>query len=485
MGSDGRGFRKPLRICFGIVAVLILVGCGGEGGTPQVPEPPTLPLQTPGHASQAPTVELHGRLHVGADVGPPAGALRAAGAHGEARVSHGTVHDGVGAAEVIAYLQADAASYDGADGDGMEDSLFPDGLVFRFGTTPPTVRVAEDTPPELVDETVRVVQAINAALPRDWQLGFDTEPALGDIVDPPEGEIRVTFAAESDWPPDVAPPGGEDIGLAVASYTTVPTGDPMAPFKIEIVDGQVWVDPARTTGLERLGVLAHEIIHLLGRGHVDPERFPMTLMVAGGSAELSEHILHPLDREALLAVYGRLESGVTPDRLADALGPWLDTSLHVHGAIDLSGDEITFGAALRNGLSQPWAMGPLPSSNLADNRALSGSVAWSGRLLGLTPAAEAVAGAAHLTVDLATLSGTADFTALEHWAAGQPPGAVGSGSTWHDGDLSYAIQVRGNTFIDTGGDDGTVTGAFLGAGHEGMGGVLVREDLGAGFGGTR
>ena len=39
--------------------------------------------------------------------------------------------------------------------------------------------------------------------------------------------------------------------------------------------------------------------------------------------------------------------------------------------------------------------------------------------------------------------------------------------------------------VSAGGDAGTVTGAFFGASHEGMGGVLVRDDLRAGFGGSR
>ena len=77
--------------------------------------------------------------------------------------------------------------------------------------------------------------------------------------------------------------------------------------------------------------------------------------------------------------------------------------------------------------------------------------------------------------------GTADFTGLEQWAADAAPGAAGTGATWHDGDLSYAIAVRGNTFVQTGGDDGTVTGAFFGLAHEGMGGVLERDDLSAGL----
>ena len=332
---------------------------------------------------------------------------------------------------------------------------------------------------------MRAVQAINAALPRDWQLGFNSDPASADDIGDPEGKILVRFALQIEWPRGIASPTGKDVGVALPSYRAVQTGDPEMPIRIEIVAGRVFVDHTQTDGLERLGVIAHEIIHLLGRNHVDANRFPGTIMVAGGSEELTEHILHPLDREALLAAYDHLEPGTAQDDLASDLGDWTDTSLHVRGAVDIEGGEIAFGTALRNGLAQPWATGPSPHTNLADNAALSGSVAWSGRLLGLTPDAEAVAGAAHLSVDLATLTGSADFTGLEQWAADAAPGALGTGTMWHDGDLGYAIEVRGNTFVQTGGDDGTVTGAFFGPAHEGMGGVLERDDLSAGFGGTR
>ncbi len=208
-------------------------------------------------------------------------------------------------------------------------------------------------------------------------------------------------------------------------------------------------------------------------------------MVSGGSEELSEHILHPLDREALLAVYSRLQPGTAPASIAEVLGPWSDTSVHVRGTLGIPGGDIAFGAAVRNGLSQPWAFGPTPYTDLEDNTELSGSITWSGRLTGLTPRAETVAGAASLTVELATLSGKVDFTVLEHWAANAAPGPIGTGATWHDGDLSYRIEARGNTFGQTGGDAGTVTGAFFGPAHEGMGGVLERNDLSAGFGGKR
>ncbi len=471
----------------GLGVALTLGACIHRSDDARSPEVPALPLQTALQAPQAPIVALGNAIHVGADVAPPADALPQAATHGDARVAHGSVQDGVGAAELIAYLEADTAAFQTGEEEeyGMPADTIIEAPLLRFRSDPPTVYVADGTPPALVDETVRVVQAINAALPRDWQLGFSPDPAPAGAIEAPEGEILVTFARQEDWTTEAVPPDGEDIGLAEPRYSLMPTGDPAAPFSIEIAAGRVFVDHTRTDGLERLGVIAHEIIHLLGRGHVDPARFPDTITAAGGSEELTEHILHPLDREALLAVYGRLEPGTVPGDFATELGDWADTSLHVQGAIDIEDGEIAFGAALRNGLVQPWATGPAPHAALADNAELSGSVAWSGRLLGLTPDAETVAGAAALSVDLATLVGTADFTGLEHWAADAAPGAVGTGAMWHDGDLRYAIEVRGNTFVQTGGDAGTVTGAFFGSAHEGMGGVLERDDLSAGFGGTR
>ena len=325
--------------------------------------------------------------------------------------------------------------------------MFLEGLVFRFAEAPPTVRV---------------VQAINAALLREWQLRFGPDPLSSVAPEPADGEILVTFAPQANWPAEAVSPVDGDIGLAVPRYAILPTGDPEVPGSIEIVAGRVWVDPTQTEGAERLGVIAHEIIHLLGRNHVDPERFPETLMVAGGSEELSAHILHPLDREALLAVYGRVAAGTTPDRIAEELGPWSDTSVHVRGDIGNEEREVAFGAALRNGLAQPWAVGPIPNAGLGANTALSGSVRWSGRLLGFTPHAESVAGAAELTVDLPTLSGSLDLSGLEYWSADAAPGTEGSGAAWNDGELSYRISVRGNTFVHTGGDEGFVTGGGVG-----------------------
>ena len=385
-------------VTIGLAATL--VACGGQGPLP-VTATPELPLQTAVHAPQAPAVDLDGRLHVGAAVAAPAGTLPIVAVHGGASVSHGTFRDGVRAAELVSYLRADAVSYGAPDDeDGSDVELLPGGLVFRFAAEPPTVRVAEGTPAALIDETVRVVQAINAALPRAWQLRFGTDPVPVGTPVPADGEILIAFAPQASWPAEALAPDDEGIGLAEPRYAIVPTGDPEVPWRIEIVAGWVWVDPSQTERVERMGVIAHELIHLLGRNHVDPERFPETLMVAGGSEELTRHILHPLDREALLAVYGRLATATTPDRIAEELGPWSDTSLHVRGELELEEHKIAFGTALRNGLSQPWAVGPTPNTDVRGNTALSGNIFWSGRLLGLTPRAETVAGAAALTVEL-------------------------------------------------------------------------------------
>ena len=140
---------------------------------------------------------------------------------------------------------------------------------------------------------------------------------------------------------------------------------------------------------------------------------------------------------------------------------------------------------LRNGYAEAWAHGVRPTTTLTQNRGLSGQATWEGALVGITPAAEPVAGDAAIGVNLATMRGTADFTALESWAARAAPGDAGTGMQWLDGDLGYTIAIRGITFRQTGGDAGTLTGVFTGRSHEGAAGTLERSDLTAAFGASR
>ena len=471
-----------------VAGLLVLVSCTRVEDTRV--SSPVLPLQEPTHAEQAPVSNLDGILHVGAAAAPPTDALPRTVRHGSVSVHHGELPNAVTRAELLAYLHEDALSHVPAGAEtGSDEQLFPDGLLLRFAADPPLVRVAEGTPPELVDEAVRVVQLLNMALPQDWQIGFADEPGTLGTTAPVSSEIIITFAALEEWPegvvPPQGPPEGGGIGLAVPLLEIYATGDPERPWTLQITGGRIWIDPMRTEGDERLGVIAHELIHVLGRAHPDPTRFPDTIMVAGGGDGPTLHILHPLDRAALFAVYSRVEPGATPDAIGIDFGPWADTSTHLYGVLGLADGEIAFGAAFSNGLVQPWATGPGPGSELAENPHLAGTAHWSGRLLGFTPAAEAVAGAAELAVRLDSLDGDLTFSALEHWPAGTAPGALGTGSMWQDGDLGYRIEVRGNTFGQTGGDTGTVTGAFFGPAHEGMGGIIVRDDLSAGFRGIR
>ena len=104
---------------------------------------------------------------------------------------------------------------------------------------------------------------------------------------------------------------------------------------------------------------------------------------------------------------------------------------------------------------------------------------------GLTPEAEVVAGVAGLVVDFPARTGRLAFTELETWGLNEVPGAVGTGSPWLDGELSYRTTVRGNAFVGTHGDQCAVRGTLFGESHEGIGGVLRRDDFGGGFGGRR
>ena len=452
-----------------IALAATLTACGGGSGLPVADLPPLLP-QTALDARQAPFVDLDGSLHIGADVAAPAGRLPFVASHGDTGVAHGTIR-----------------RRRRRFGDGC---LSPGGLFVtrepgrgRWHRCPgPPRRPGPSVCGDAADRSRRGRHACRVdrrdgsrdpgdqcGLASRWQLRFDAEALPAGTPAPADGEILVTFAAQADWPSEAVPPVDEGIGLAEPRYGIAPTGDPAVPWSIEIVAGRVWVDRSQTGGQERLGVIAHELIHLLGRNHVDPGRFPRTLMVAGGSEELSEHILHPLDREALLAVYGRLGSATSPDRIAEDLGPWSDISMHVRGRLAAKAEKSHSAPRCVTACHSPGRSGRRRIPISEDNTALSGNVHWSGRLLGLTPRAEPVAGAAALTVDLPSLSGSLNFSGLEHWSANAAPGAAGSGAAWRDRHLSYRIAVRGNTFVRTGGDAGMVTGAFFGPGHEAWG----------------
>ena len=436
------------------------------------PPPPALPermtkaaLEPSAKAAQAPLFSFGGTLHIGMVDAPSSRGLQRTGERNGVEVSRGSARDASGTVDVIAYLRPRA--------------IHPEVTGLATFSRPPTVRVVEGTSEKYTGYAVRAVQIVNAALPHAARISFGDAPAPdpADVEDVPRGSIHIEFIPQAQWPE------GSYTGERAVGHTQSRITYDARTQRNEVVDADashILIDSREVQNFpeeKTVYVIVHELLHALGfSGHTDPARFPDATLSPDVPLNLPRFLLSSIDRDALLAAYARFRPGVLPEEIsAQNLGPWDEASLHVRGDLEIPGGEVSFGAAFRNGLAQPWTSGPEPPMELAQNRGLSGSATWSGALLGVTPAGEVVVGDSSLAVDLTDLNGRIDFTDMEFEGGGM----------WGDGDLGYSIEVRGNAFNNTDGDAGVVTGAFFGARHEGMGGVLERSDLSAGFGGKR
>ena len=432
-----------------LAAATVLAACAGGGGggksgqtlvreTPRVAFAPGnsghygtagLPAVTAGDARHMPIWRDNSRLGVGVDQGNRhLRGLPVVDRRGDTDVRHGRLNDGIGATTLRAFMRDTEA--------GQTPHTDP--------VPPVTVSWDSSASPADRQRILRAMQIVNAALPERYKM---TVAASGSI---PVGFLDT---------PEYRRQFGNDAGWGISLYA-----------------GGIVINRAYTAGGDRQAIilLAHEIMHKLEFEH--PPSTYDTIIESGGTIYRTQQgqtpqplsILYPIDREAIRSLYS-------------GYGPWASASLHIAG----HGRHTAFGVALRNGYAEPWAHGYIPATDLAHNRRLSGSATWTGALLGLTPAAAAVSGDAQVSVDLNTMRGRADFTALESWAPGAAPGAAGTGMQWLDGDLGYTIAVRGNGFRETGGDAGRLTGIFTGRNHEGAAGTLERSDLTAAFGAQR
>lgn len=392
-------------------------------------------------------------LRVGVDQGRAIGSLSSAGEREGLDIRHGRVADGSGYAVVRDYL-ADAAGE-------------------RYHPSPPLVRLVGTLDARQLNWVKQAVRVVNAALSPDARMRLG--PALPADYDGlgDDGTIAVKFV----------PAGSLGRGIAGRTPSRVShdaSGEVTGSASIILLDRGANVFTPGDFGGDRRAVIliAHELVHALGVGHVSPA---FDTIIANNTdmyrlrqrEQQPTSLLYPVDREALRVLY----SGQDPT----SFGPWAGASIQIHG----NGEHVGFGVASRNGYAEPYAYGLTPNGSLSGNRALSGTATWDGTLLGFTPDAEAVAGDAEIGVNLATMRGTAEFTDLESWSPHSAPGEAGSGTEWRDGDLAYQIAVHGNSFRETGGDDGTLTGIFVGRNHEGATGTLERDDLTAAFGATR
>ena len=450
------------RIC-AILMAFLLSGCGGGGGGGGGSSIPRQPALMPAQAINAPVIYRRDGVQTGGDVRPSRSRLSPAGTHDGAAISTGRVRDGESAERVLDVIEKHAV---------VRRSSKPGNKYLRLFEGTPVVRIRETTPDRYIDDIVRVVQLMNTALPYDKRIIVSSERAPRPVQESgpyyiPDQHIFVGIEPQDTWPLDEIPPvrvSGVQLGSSSSGI-------------------YIWLNTDFLNNTNHVRkVLAHELGHAIGlREHILRADYHSIMNIEYLIA-YPAHILHQIDTDALYALYTRfLEQYGTSLYDPNKLGPWMDVSFHLRGDLD----DVSFGASSRNGLIQPWAHGPSPETYLADNQALSGSASWSGRLLGFTSESESLAGATDLTINLGTLRGRIDFTGLEHWGVNAAPGSIGSGTMWNDGDLRYSVIVRGNTFNQTGGDAGEVTGAFFGEQHEGMGGVVERNDMSAGFGGTR
>ena len=395
------------------------------------------------------------RIFVGVDQGTQhLGNLAVVGSRGDAAIRHGTLADGVGHSTVHRYL-----------GEAL-------GSQVRRYSSSPEVRVIGYASPDDMNRIVAAVRLVNAALPVASRLRVGTPlPNLNRrSVAGMEMENTIYIEFNRDR-------------VGGTTWNTY-DGNRITNSFVELVQPGGRLGHRNVTR-DAVILTAHELLHALGLGHVSPD-FDTIMDGVGGMYELQQGIplprslLYPLDREAVRALYGRLENGDNPTNF----GPWASTSLHIHG----NGPHAGFGVALRNGYAEPYAYGYKPAGAVDDSvySDLTGRVTYEGQVVGFSPTSDnwsAVAGDARIYFNLDTLTGRADFTNLEAWA--DTPGEAGSGVTWGDGDLGYSLAVRGNTFKQTGGDEGTLTGAFTGFQHEGVAGILERQDLTAAFGAAR
>ena len=407
-------------------------------------------------------------------------------------VSTGRSYDGARAARIAEYVISHIDDNWESQGYANEPTSDTPGLA-SFPNQP-VLRLAEGTSDEHTAYALHAAALINSTLPHNKRILIGPEaPPLVSVDLIPGGQIFVDFAAKSDWIPSSE---GTAMSSTDYSWEWVPMED---RFRCSTADdcaevgrrkiggmraGHVWIDPdAFHTQAEFVRVLVHEMLHALGlRGHTFVDQFPESILRNTYSTILpTDNHVPMIDADGLLAIYTRLAPGAEPESLTAAnLAPWENESLHMHAELDAS-EGAVFGVAFRNGLARSWALGPEPLSPVAENQSLRGNATWDGALLGFTPEGSSVAGEAEITVDLGQLTGRADYSELQEWSSPKWQDD-GYWSTWGDGDLGYTIVVSGNMIRETGGDEGVLTGSFVGKKHEGLVGTLERQDLSAAFG---
>ena len=208
--------------------------------------------------------------------------------------------------DVLRYLKADvedARNRSKNISNRTTNAIVEKGFLMRWAR-PPTVHFFF-TGPEATEmaktDTDLAVWSINKELPQDFQLrlGPATRSTEFEV-----GTIKVVYMANRHWPESIPKL------KAIASGRGSPSG--------EYTSSVIRLDHTRLTDAHRrVVVLLHELLHALGRAHVDRDAFPDTIMHPKGTwSVFAAGHLKDLDRAALRAVYSPLVPvGTTTDTL--------------------------------------------------------------------------------------------------------------------------------------------------------------------------
>ena len=197
-----------------------------------------------------------------------------------AALAAGSADDAASAArcqDVLRYLKADSSKRDG--------------VVARWGATGPVVRLAGGSPAIARSDAEYAIWLINKELPENWQLRVGKTPvAREDEYD--FDMIKIVYRPREEWPVS------GDYGVGHTKPRVRDDG--------KMVAARVLIDHTRLTEERlRILILLHELLHALGRWHVDHDEFPETIMHAS-SPSWTPPALKSLDKAALRAVYSPL-----------------------------------------------------------------------------------------------------------------------------------------------------------------------------------
>ena len=193
--------------------------------------------------------------------------------------------------DVLRYLKADVENLqDSLQGmtRGAAIAVRKKGFVLRWGATPPAVLFIAGTPEaaEMAKSDAGfAVWAINGALPKNWQMPFGGA-RNGRMED---NTIKVAYLPGEYWPASIT----KSEARAFTQFTK----------EGEIRAAIILPDYTRLTEeRHRVYSLLHEMLHALGRAHVDRSKFPETIMHPKAYRGTGV-ALRSLDKAALRAVY--------------------------------------------------------------------------------------------------------------------------------------------------------------------------------------